>query len=168
MFWTAANLIALVRYVHDGTITENFLFCEAMKKAITAKDMLQLVKDVFGKRELENYLNYILIEVMALCAVIAPLLCWKINLGLLHWWSRRFQTCNKVGLRTLFLSSCFGFKNLSSDIVKRAWYSWCDNQLKWVSCSNAGSPVRSFLTVVEFGCFVFVGTSYFFILRAFS
>ena len=42
-----SQLIALVRYADDGTLKENFLFCEGLKKNTKVKDVLQFVKDLF-------------------------------------------------------------------------------------------------------------------------
>jgi len=43
-----------VRYIHDGTITEKFLFCEEPKTTTKAKDVFQFVKGfLFAKDELD-------------------------------------------------------------------------------------------------------------------
>jgi len=47
-----SQLIALVRYVHDCTIKENFFFSEELKTT-KVKDMFQFVKDIFTKHELD-------------------------------------------------------------------------------------------------------------------
>ena len=42
-----SQLIALVRYVHDGAIMEDFLFCEDLKRTTKAKDIFQCVNFFF-------------------------------------------------------------------------------------------------------------------------
>ena len=41
-----SQLIALVRYVHDGGIKEDFLFCEDLKRTTEVKDIFQCVKNI--------------------------------------------------------------------------------------------------------------------------
>ena len=43
-----SQLIVLVRYVHDGTIMKDFLFCEHLKRTTKAKDIFHCVKNFFG------------------------------------------------------------------------------------------------------------------------
>ena len=52
-----SQFTALVRYVHDGTIKENFLFCDRLKTATTAKDVFKFVQDFFAKNE-NRYSRY--------------------------------------------------------------------------------------------------------------
>ena len=46
-----SQLIVLVRYVHDGSIKEDFLFCEDLKRTTKAKDIFQCVKNFFAKHD---------------------------------------------------------------------------------------------------------------------
>ena len=48
-----SKLIALVRYVHDGAIMEDFLFCEDLKRTTKGKDIFQCVKNFFAKHDLD-------------------------------------------------------------------------------------------------------------------
>ena len=48
-----SQLIALVTYVHDSAIMEDFLFCEILKKTTKAKDIFQCVKNFFAKHDLD-------------------------------------------------------------------------------------------------------------------
>ena len=50
---SCTQLIALVRYVNDGVVKEDFLFCKDLPKNTTAKDVMQLVKDFFAKHDLD-------------------------------------------------------------------------------------------------------------------
>uniref|UniRef100_UPI00358E7D1C protein FAM200C-like n=1 Tax=Myxine glutinosa TaxID=7769 RepID=UPI00358E7D1C len=50
---SCCQLITLVRYVNDGAVKEDFLFCEDLKTSTTAKDVMQLVKDLFAKHDLD-------------------------------------------------------------------------------------------------------------------
>ena len=45
-----SQLIVLVRYVHDGSIKEDFLFCEDLKRTTKAKEIFQCVKKFFCKK----------------------------------------------------------------------------------------------------------------------
>ena len=47
-----SQLIALVRYVHDGAITEKFLFCEDLKRTTKGKYIFPCVKNFFAKHDL--------------------------------------------------------------------------------------------------------------------
>lgn len=40
-----SQLIKLVRYVNDGAVKEDFLFCKDLKTNTIAKDVVQLVKE---------------------------------------------------------------------------------------------------------------------------
>ena len=42
-----SQLVVLVRYVHDGSIKEDFLFCEDLKRTTKAKDIFQCLKIFF-------------------------------------------------------------------------------------------------------------------------
>ena len=42
-----------MRYVHDGTMKENFFFCEELKTTTKAKDVFQFVKDFFAQHKLD-------------------------------------------------------------------------------------------------------------------
>ena len=44
-----SQLIALVRYVHDGTIMKHFLFCKDLKRTTKAKDIFQCVTNFFAR-----------------------------------------------------------------------------------------------------------------------
>ncbi|XP_076329566.1 protein FAM200C-like [Tachypleus tridentatus] len=48
-----SQLIALVRYVHDGAIMEDFRFCKDLKTTTKGKDVFQCVKDFFAKYDLD-------------------------------------------------------------------------------------------------------------------
>ena len=48
-----SQLIVLVRYVHDGSIKEDFLFCEDLQRTTKAKDTFQCVKNFFAKHDLD-------------------------------------------------------------------------------------------------------------------
>uniref|UniRef100_UPI00358EA82C protein FAM200C-like n=1 Tax=Myxine glutinosa TaxID=7769 RepID=UPI00358EA82C len=50
---SCCQLITLVRHVNDGAVKEDFLFCEDLKTSLTAKDVMQLVKDFFAKHDLD-------------------------------------------------------------------------------------------------------------------
>jgi len=47
-----SQLNAPVRYVHDDTTKENFLFCEELKTTTTANYVFEFVKNLFVKHEL--------------------------------------------------------------------------------------------------------------------
>jgi len=97
------------------------------------------VKNFFAKHEL--YIR----RTMALCAPMALLLCWEINLGFLHWWNRKSTL---VIYSLLLSSSCFGIKNLASDIQESPWYFWGDHQLDWGSCSKS-PPLYVTVNILE-------------------
>ena len=46
---TMSQLIVYARYIKDGDITEEFLFCEPLQTATKADDVLRLVADFFEK-----------------------------------------------------------------------------------------------------------------------
>ena len=48
-----SQLIVLVRYVHDGSIKEDFLFCEDLQRTTKAKDIFQCVRNFFAKHDLD-------------------------------------------------------------------------------------------------------------------
>lgn len=48
-----SQLIALVRYIHNGVIMEDFLFFEELKITTKGKDIFQRVKDFFVKFDLD-------------------------------------------------------------------------------------------------------------------
>ena len=48
-----SQLIVLVRYVHDGSIKEDFLFCEDLKRTTKGKDIFQCVIIFFAKHDLD-------------------------------------------------------------------------------------------------------------------
>ena len=50
---TVQQLIVLVRYVHDGSIRENYIFCEELNTTTKTKDLFELVKDAFAKHQLD-------------------------------------------------------------------------------------------------------------------
>ena len=50
---TCSQLIALVRYVHDGVIIEDSLFCKDLKRNTKGKDIFQCVKNFFEKHDLD-------------------------------------------------------------------------------------------------------------------
>ncbi len=48
-----SQLIALVRYFHNGNIKEDFLFCEELETTTTAKDVFRLLFGFFQKNNLD-------------------------------------------------------------------------------------------------------------------
>ena len=42
-----------MRYVHDGAIMEDFLFCEDLKRTTKAKDIFKCVNFFFAKHDLD-------------------------------------------------------------------------------------------------------------------
>ena len=48
-----SQLIALAKYIHDGFIIEDFLFCKELKRTTKRKDVFQCVKNFFVKHDLD-------------------------------------------------------------------------------------------------------------------
>ena len=48
-----SQLVALVGYVHEGIIKENFIFCEELKITTKSKDVFRFVEEFFSRHEFD-------------------------------------------------------------------------------------------------------------------
>ena len=114
-----SQLIALVRYVSDGIVKEDFLFCEELKTTTQGKNVYQFVKDFFAKHDSD-------IETIGSVSTDdAPVMLGNksgfsalMNREILH-----------LQVTHCFLHRRFGGKNIASKVEKSTRHLYKDHQL---------------------------------------